>query len=291
MAGEIWTILKVLGWTQGRFADRAIATPRLDAELLLAEVLKLDRVGLYTHFDQPLKADELAAYRELIKRRLAGEPVAYLLGRREFRSLDLRVDARVLVPRPETETVVEVALGLLPEAREGAAPRVVDVGTGSGAIALAIKAARPDVEVLAIDRSPDAAEVARANAERLSLAVEILVGDLLAPAAARAPFDLVVSNPPYIASGDLPQLPPEVRREPHSALDGGPDGLAVLRRLIADARPLLHPAGALVLEVGAGQAPLVAELLTAAGYAAPSITRDLANIERVVAARLTSAAD
>jgi release factor glutamine methyltransferase len=285
VASEIWTILKVLGWTQGRFADRGVAAPRLDAELLLAEVLKLDRVGLYTHFDQPLSADELTAYRELIKRRLAGEPVAYLLGRREFRSLELRVDARVLVPRPETEFAVEEALALLPEAREGARPRVVDVGTGSGAIALAIKSARPDVEVLAVDRSTGAAEVARANAERLSLPIEVLVGDLLAPVAARGPFDVVVSNPPYIPSGELPQLPAEVRREPHDALDGGPDGLDVIRRLVAAARPLLAPSGALVLEVGAGQAPRVAELLSRAGYATPSVTHDLANIERVVAAR------
>jgi release factor glutamine methyltransferase len=283
--GEIWTILKVLQWTQGRFSERGLPTARLDAELLLAEVLGRDRVGLYTHFDQPLAADELQRYRELIKRRLAGEPVAYLVGRREFRSLELRVDERVLVPRPETEFAVEAALALLPEAREGEHPRVVDVGTGSGAIALAIKSARPDVEVLAIDRSPGAAEVARANAERLALAVEILVGDLLAPASSRAPFDVIVSNPPYIPSGDLPQLAPEVLREPHDALDGGPDGLAVLRRLITDARPLLRESGALVLEVGAGQARHVADLLKRAGYATPTVTRDLAAIDRIVSAR------
>jgi release factor glutamine methyltransferase len=283
--GEIWTILKVLQWTQGRFSERGLQTARLDAELLLAEVLGRDRVGLYTHFDQPLAADELQRYRELIKRRLAGEPVAYLVGRREFRSLELRVDERVLVPRPETEFAVEVALALLPEVRDGERPRVVDVGTGSGAIALAIKSARPDVEVLAIDRSPGAAEVARANAERLHLEIEILVGDLLAPAASRAPFDLIVSNPPYVPSGDLPQLAPEVLREPHDALDGGPDGLTVIRRLLSDARPLLRDSGALVLELGAGQAPRVADLLSAAGYATPTVTRDLAAIDRIISAR------
>src|SRR4051794_32317634 len=167
---ETWTILRVLNWTQGRFAERRIATPRLDAEVLLAHVLGKDRVGLYTHFDQPLKADELTQYRELIKRRLGGEPVAYLVGKREFRSLELEVDARVLVPRPETETVIDVALELLGEAET---PRIVDVGTGSGAIALALAKAKPQATVHAVDRSPDAAAVARKNAERLALPVEV----------------------------------------------------------------------------------------------------------------------
>jgi release factor glutamine methyltransferase len=277
---EVWTILRVLQWTQGRFAERGIATPRLDAELLLAHVLGRDRVALYTHFDQPLEAAELTAYRELIKRRIGGEPVAYLVGRKEFRSLELGVDARVLVPRPDTECVVELALELA-----GEAPRVVDVGTGSGAIALALKHERPAATVIAIDRSPDAAEVARGNAARLGLDVEVLVGDLLAPVAARGPIDVVVSNPPYIPSGELAGLPVEVRREPRLALDGGADGLDVIRRLAAEAHPLLAPGGALVLEVGAGQAPTVAALLDRAGYHAVVVRKDLAGIERAVAGR------
>jgi release factor glutamine methyltransferase len=278
VADETWTILRVLSWTQGRFAERGLGTPRLDAELLLAHALGRDRVGLYTHFDQPLHGDELAKFRELIKRRLAGEPVAYLVGKKEFRSLELSVDARVLVPRPDTETLVEAALALV-----GETPRIVDVGTGSGAIALALKAARPGAEVLAVDRSPEAAAVARGNAERLALAVEVLVGDLLAPVA--GPFDLIVSNPPYIPSGEIPSLAPEVQREPRLALDGGPDGLEVIRRLIADAPRLLAPLGALAMEVGAGQAPSVLALLARAGFASPSTARDLAGIDRVVTAR------
>jgi release factor glutamine methyltransferase len=278
---EIWTLLRVLTWTQGRFAERGLATPRLDAELLLAQVLGYDRVGLYTHFDQPLSTGELADYRALIKRRLAGEPVAYLTGKKEFRSLELTVDERVLIPRPETETAVEVALALLP-----AGPaRAVDVGTGSGAIALALKAARPELDVLAVDRSPGAVEIARANAARHQLAVEIVEGDLLAPVAARAPFDLVISNPPYIASRELPSLPPEVRREPKLALDGGADGLAVIRPLAESALALLAPSGSLVLEVADRQAGDVISLLAALGYTAPAATRDLAVVERVVAAR------
>jgi len=280
---DIWTVLGVLKWTQGRFAERGIATARLDAELLLAHVLGSDRVGLYTHFDQPLGADELRRYRELIKRRLAGEPVAYLVGKKEFRSLDLAVDARVLVPRPETEHVVEVVLELL-EGR--ASPRVVDVGTGSGAIALAVQHARPDARVFAVDRSPDAAAVARANATRLGLAVDVREGSLLAPVLADAPFDVIASNPPYIPTADLPSLPAEVRKEPMLALDGGPDGLAVIRPLATAAKDLLTPNGALVLEVGAGQSPQVISLLTDLGYASPSTRGDLAHIDRVVYATL-----
>lgn len=278
----MWTVLSVLQWTEKRFAERGLGTPRLDAQLLLADVLKKDRVYLYTHFDQPLAPDELAKYRGLIQRRLGGEPVAYLVGKKEFRSLELAVDARVLVPRPDTEATVDAALAHLPE---GAA-RVVDVGTGSGAIALAIKKERPAVEVWAVDRSPEAAAVARGNAERLGLAVEVVEGDLLAPVAAHAPFAVIVSNPPYIPSGDIAALQPEVRKEPLPALDGGPDGLALIRRLITDAPPLLADAGALILEVGAGQAATVAALFATDGrYAPAAITKDLAGIERVVSAR------
>jgi release factor glutamine methyltransferase len=279
---EIWTVLKVLQWTQGRFTERGLDTPRLDAEVLLAHVLGKDRVGLYTHFDQPLKPEELTAYRDLIKRRLANEPVAYLVGQREFRSLTLHVDARVLVPRPDTETLVEVALSLLPP---GAA-RVVDVGTGSGAIALALKAARSLDDVHAVDRSDDALAVARDNGTRLSLEVTWHSGDLLAPVRALAPFDLIVSNPPYIATAELPSLQAEVQREPRSALDGGPDGLLVIRRLITDSVPLLGPGGALALEVGDTQSAAVSSLLAAAKFTNITTTQDLAGIPRVVSGTL-----
>ena len=278
----MWTILAVLNWTEQRFTERGLGTPRLDAQLLLAHVLQKDRVYLYTHFDQPLAPDELAAFRGLIQRRLAGESVAYLLGKKEFRSLELTVDARVLVPRPDTETLVDVALALLPE--DG---RVADIGTGSGAIALALKQERPALEVLAVDRSSDAATVARQNAARLSLEVEILEGDLLAPLAARGPFALIASNPPYIPTAEIATLAPEVQKEPRAALDGGRDGLDLVRRLIREAPPLLAPAGALALEIGAGQAPAVAALFAADGrYEAATLTKDLGGIERVVAARL-----
>ena len=279
----MWTILSVLQWTEKRFGERGLASPRLDAQVLLAHVLQKDRVYLYTHFDQPLAADELAKYRGLIQRRLGGEPVAYLVGEKEFQSLTFAVDKRVLVPRPDTEATVDAALALLPSNASG---RVVDVGTGSGAIALSIKKERPDLEVLAVDLSSDAAAVARANAERLGFAVEVVEGDLLAPVAARAPFTLIVSNPPYIPSDDIAALAPEVRSEPMLALDGGEDGLDVVRRLISDAPPLLADGGALVLEIGAGQAPAVVALFAADGrYDPATTTKDLAGIERAVSAR------
>jgi release factor glutamine methyltransferase len=277
----LWTILAVLEWTEQRFRQRGLGAPRLDAQLLLAHVLGRDRVYLYTHFDQPLAAAELAAYRALIQRRLAGEPVAYLVGKKEFRSLELAVDARVLVPRPDTETLVEAVLALLP----AGGGRIVDVGTGSGAIALALKKARPELELYAVDRSPDAAQVARANAERLGLAVEVVEGDLLAPVAARAPFIAIVSNPPYIPTAEIDALAADVRSEPRAALDGGADGLDVIRRLIADSPPLLGDGGTLALEVGAGQSPSVAALFAADGrYAAAAVTKDLSGIDRVVVA-------
>ena len=278
---EPWTVLRVLAWTQQRFKDRALASPRLDAELLLAQVMNKTRVGLYTSYDQPLVAGELAAYRDLIRRRLAGEPVAYLLGAQEFWSLSFAVDARVLVPRPETEGLVEAALALL---RGRAAPTLVDVGTGSGAIAIAVAHERPDAEVIAIDRSPDALVVARANAARHTVDVTFLEGDLLAPIAGRR-VDVIASNPPYIAEGDFDTLPPEVRREPRGALLAGPDGLDVIRRLITDAPALLVPDGALLLEIGAGQSDQVQEL-GRRRFREVSVRKDLAGIERVIVARV-----
>jgi release factor glutamine methyltransferase len=271
---EIWTPLKVLSWTAAKFGERGIGSARLDAELLLAHVLRTTRVGLYTGFDKPLEEAELAAFRELIRRRLAGEPIAYLVGAQEFWSLSLRVDPRVLVPRRDTEALVEVALRRAP-----AAARIADIGTGSGAVALALAKERPGAEIVATDASEDALAVARANAEALGLPVRLLAGDLLAPLA--GPFDLIVSNPPYVPTGDLAGLPPEVRREPRSALDGGRDGLDVLRRLLAGAPPLLAPGGVLAVEHGFDQGETVRALFAGAGFEAVETARDLAGHERV----------
>jgi len=271
---ETWTPLKVLSWTAAKFGERGIGSARLDAELLLAHVLHTDRVGLYTGFDKPLLETELAAFRELIRRRLAGEPIAYLVGRQEFWSLPLAVDARVLVPRRDTETLVEVALRRAP-----AATRIADVGTGSGAVALALAKERAGADVVATDASQDALAVARANAEALGLPVRFVAGDLLAPL--DGAFDLIVSNPPYIPTGDLAGLAPEVGREPRGALDGGPDGLDALRRLVAGAPARLVPGGILAVEHGFDQGERVRALLHAADFEAIETARDLGGNERV----------
>jgi release factor glutamine methyltransferase len=283
---QTWTILEVLRWTIGRFERHGIASARLDAELLATRAFGRTRVELYTHFDQPLGDPELAAYRSLVQRRMAGESVAYILGRKEFWSLDLEVDARVLVPRPDTETLVEEALELLNGVPDkGRALRVADVGTGSGALALALKKERPGDEVFAVDVSPDALDVARGNATRLGLEVTFVQGDLVSPLAGLGTFDLVVSNPPYIPSQDIAGLSPEVRREPILALDGGTDGLVLVRRLASDGRKILVSGGALAMEIGAGQAGGVMEILRGEGYTNVGSRRDLAGIERVVFGR------
>jgi release factor glutamine methyltransferase len=279
-----WTILEVLNWTTARFKERGVESARLDAELLAAQAFGLARIQLYAQFDRPLQAEELAAYRALVKRRQNGEPIAYITGRREFWSLDLAVDSRVLVPRPDTETAVEEALALLGEE----ARTVADVGTGSGAIALALARTRPALAVFAGDVSPDALAVARANAERLGLAVTFVEGSLLEPLRPHGPFDLIVANLPYIPDGDIAGLSPEVRCEPRLALAGGPDGLELVRALVTGAPSALVPGGALVLEIGAGQADATAELCRAAGLEDIKRRRDLGDVERVISARKAS---
>jgi len=249
-------------------------TPRLDAELLLAAAMGVARAAVVADPTRGIEPDAARRFADLARRRRAREPVAYILGRQGFRRLELAVDPRVLIPRPETEHVVEAVLDL------PAGARVCDVGTGSGAIALALKDERPDLEVVATDLSAEALAVARANAARLGLAVELVQGDLLA--AVRGPLDAVVANPPYVEDGA--SLAPEiVRYEPALALRAGPDGLDVLRRLIPDIAA--SGAARAALEVGAGQAAAVAELLRGVGYAHVETVRDLAGIDRVVVGR------
>ncbi|HEX7300802.1 MAG TPA: peptide chain release factor N(5)-glutamine methyltransferase [Solirubrobacteraceae bacterium] len=251
-----------------------IDTPRLDAEVLLAHVLGVDRLALVAEGRRTVEGGAIRAFQDAVRRRaFEREPVAYITGHKGFRHLDLHVDARVLIPRPETETLVEAALEAMPR---GA--RVVDVGTGSGAVALALKDERPDLRVLATDVSADALDVARANAQRLDLDVEFLRADLLEGIGV---VDAVVSNPPYVE--DAAELAPEiVRHEPALALRAGPDGLDVLRLLV----PAAAAGGASVLavEVGAGQAGAVERLAREAGFGRTERRADLAGVDRVVVA-------
>jgi release factor glutamine methyltransferase len=259
-----WTILSILEWTTGYFRKYAIDSPRLDAEVLLAHSLGLKRIDLYLRYDQPLGADEREAFKRIVKRRAAREPVAQIVGRREFWGLDVVVDAHVLTPRPETERVVEVALDYLKSRAAGPALRVMDLGTGTGCIALALAHDCPAAEVVATDISPAALAVAGRNLARHRLAdrIRLVAGrgmDMLDPRRAR--FDLIVSNPPYIPSADIAALEPEVRDyEPRRALDGGDDGLAAYRRIIPAAAAHLGPEGVLVLEIGWNQGAAVTRL-------------------------------
>ncbi len=275
-----WTTLAVLDWTTKRFSDAGIASARLEAQLLLAHVLQCTRTQLYMSFDKPLAEPELAAFRELIRRRLAGEPVAYLLGEHEFWGLPFHVDPSVLVPRPDTETVIEVARGL--RADRAAACRVLDLCTGSGAIAVSLAKELPAARVVATDISEAAVAIARRNAERNGVAdrVDVRLGDLWQPVGSER-FDLICSNPPYIASAVIPTLAAEVKREPRLALDGGPNGLAFYDRIVPVAREHLEPGGALVVEHGYDQADAVRARFEAAGFQRVTLVHDLGKNPRV----------
>jgi release factor glutamine methyltransferase len=282
---QTWTILELLRWTTRHFSDRGIETPRLDAECLLASALGVDRMRLYLDFDKPASQGECDAYRELVRRR-AGErvPVARLTGEKEFWSLPLRVTADVLSPRPDTETLVAAALDRLPERDTDA--RVLDIGTGSGAVALAIASERPRVRITATDVSPAALKVAEQNARKLGLEerIEFAEGSLFGPVLGRQ-FELVVSNPPYLAESERSQLAPELAHEPDVALFAGPDGLEILRELVEGCEAFLAPDGGFALELAPEQAPTVAHWLSEAGWGDVITHRDLAQRPRVVSAR------
>ena len=279
------TVRELLGRSREYLEQRGVPSPKLDAEYLLAHVLAVPRLELYLDHDRPLEAAEVDRLRELVRRRGKREPLAYVLGSWSFYGLELHCDARALVPRPETEVLVDRCLALMAESAE---PSIVDIGTGTGAIALALAARLPGAIVTAIDVSPGALALAAENAALNGLAerMELLGGDLFAPVAGRR-FDLVASNPPYVAAGN--SVDPEVADfEPALAVYADDGGRAIHERLAAGAQSALQPGGHLVVEVAEGQAPWLAERLAGLGYAAISVTRDLRGIERVVEAQRPS---
>jgi release factor glutamine methyltransferase len=286
---QSWTIGGLLNWTAKHLAAKGVEYPRLDAEVLLAHVLGCQRVDLYgLRFGEAAGEEVRKRYKELIRRRLEGCPVAYLVGRKEFFKLELEVGPAVLIPRPDSEVLVLECLDL---AKKLPAPRFLDIGTGSGNLPVAVARQHAGAQVTTVDVSPDALAVARRNAARHGVEgrVRFLGGDLFAPLPAGEAFDFVISNPPYIPHADLAGLPAGVRDyEPHLALDGGPDGFAVFDRLVAGAADLLAPGGWLLVEIGAPQEGRARQRMEADGrYELGPTVRDFSGHPRVLRARRT----
>jgi len=284
-----WTVGRLLQWTAEYLKSHGSDTPRLDAEVLLAEALKCQRIELYTAFTDEPGEEVRAAFREMVRRRAEGAPVAYLVGHREFYSLDFRVTPDVLIPRPETELLVVALLDLAKARPAGAKLIIADVGTGSGIIAVCAAKHLPGCQVTAIDINPAALEVARFNAERHGVAgrIDFVRGDLFSGFAADKKFDFILSNPPYIATNEMQTLPPEVKNyEPHAALLAGPRGTEVIEALIAQSAERLNPGGYLIMEISPMIHDQVIALLAAEKRFEPATTiKDLARLPRVAQAR------
>lgn len=283
-----WSVLRLLNWTTDYLKGQGAESPRLDAEVLLAHALGCKRIALYTRFDEVPPDGVRTTFKALVKRRAEGTPVAYLVGRREFYSLEMEVEEGVLIPRPDTELLVVTALDLLKE-RPAESPLVADVGTGTGAIAVAIAKHSPKAKVVAIDLNANAVSLAKRNAERHGVAdrVAAIEGDLFSTVKASRRFELIVSNPPYVTTNELTGLDPTVRdHEPHLALDGGPDGTAVIERLLAAAPERLADGGQLLIEIS----PMIAERVEGLargtkGLEFVATLKDLSHRPRVVHAR------
>jgi release factor glutamine methyltransferase len=286
-ASSQWTIIKVIRWATSYLAAHDIDSPRATGEILLAHALKLNRIDLYLNHDQPLVSEELQRFKAMIKRRIRREPVAYIIGSKGFWSMDLEVNQDVLIPRPETECLVEAALDLMSGDLSSPSQRILDLGTGSGAIVLALAAQRPQHIFFASDRSRPAVELARKNAGRYADcgAVHFFNGDWLSALnPAKTGFDLIVSNPPYIASRVIGTLQPEIHQyEPLAALDGDLDGLTCHRKIIAAAHNYLKTSGVLMLEIGHDQRDDVRRIAAAVDcYEDFACAKDYNGYDRVV---------
>jgi release factor glutamine methyltransferase len=286
---ETWTVKRLLEWTTDFFKQKGIESARLEAEILLAAALKIKRIEIYTNFETEPTEDKRAVFRDFVKRRGAGEPVAYLVGFKEFYSLSFKVDKNVLIPRPETEQLVLEAIDALKSLPDGRTVEVCDVGTGSGAIAIALAKHRPKslgtVTIYAVDLSHDALAVAEENAKTHGVDVRFVESDLLA--AVPGPLDIIVSNPPYISVTEYDSLPNDVKNfEPKLALLAGPTGTEVIERLLVEANAKLNPGGRLLLEIS----PMIAErvlTLFGNGWSDVSLLNDFAGRQRIVSATKT----
>jgi release factor glutamine methyltransferase len=289
-ANQPWTVGRLLDWTGKYLAEKGSESPRLDTEVLLAHALGCKRIELYTRHDEEVAEDGRDRFRALIRQRVEGCPVAFLVGRKEFYSLELEVNRSVLIPRPDTENLVEECLRLAKGMTE---PAVLDIGTGSGCIAVAVAKYCKQARVSAVDISSESLEVASRNAAKHGVAerVHFLQGDLFAPLTAGERFDFILSNPPYIPHGDIAGLAAGVRDyEPHRALDGGPDGLEVFGRLVTEAPAWLKPGGYLVVEIGSPQEKPARERIEArGGFELAKTIYDSAGHPRVLRARWKSA--
>jgi len=284
-AEEPWTVGRLLAWTANYLKRLGSESPRLDAEVMLAHVLSWKRVQLYTHFGEEVAAESRAKFRDLVRRRAEGAPVAYLVGHKEFYSLPFEVSSAVLIPRPDSEFAV---VEFLDHTRDLESVRAIDVGTGSGCLAIASVQQHPGARFIAIDISPAALEIAQRNAAALEIAdrIDFRLGDLLDPVDNLEPFDVIISNPPYIPTGEIEHLEKGVRDyEPHLALDGGPDGLTVASRLIQQSVRHLKPGGHLILEIGDAQEEPVRSMIDMQpGLAVAATVYDLNKHPRVIRA-------
>ncbi len=282
---KLWTILEILQWTISFFKEKQIEPSRLTAEVLLAHVLKKERIHLYVNHDQPMTPAERETFRALIRLRVQGTPTQYLTGRQEFWSMEFAVAPGVLIPRPETEHLVEAAIE---RAKTLENPAIVDIGTGSGAIAISLHKELPQAAISASDISETALNIARRNAETLfpnGHQIAFVQGDLFAPFAGQT-FDLIVSNPPYLSAQEYDELALEIREhEPLTAIWGGEDGLDAYRRLIAEASNYLRPSGYLIIEIGSTQAEDVTRLCQENGWTVEQVIKDYAGLDRVVAVK------
>ena len=284
MAHSVWTIMKILNWTKQYFEAKGVENPRLDAEVLLCAVLKCQRITLYVDFERPLSEEELATYREYVRRRGNFEPLAYILGERAFMRNTFKVNKATLVPRPETELLVESLVRIAPLLKREGDVKILDIGTGSGAIIVSLLDYLPNAKGVGVDISVDALIVAKENSEKIGVTGRIgfVRSDVFSKLPLEKKFDIIVSNPPYIPAGDIAGLDKDVQQEPRGALDGGADGLDFYRRITAEAMGHMAEEGVLAFEIGIGQAAAVQQLCLDAGFVKTAVRKDYAGIERMV---------